>query len=360
MQENNANRSETLQNCKITVIVPVYNAELYLGQCLESILSQTVAELDVICVDDGSTDDSRVVLYGYAVKDKRIRIFEQKNRGAASARNRGIAEACGRYIAFIDADDYYPASDVLEKLYTAAEENGVNVSGGSFTSLENGAYVTEYPPDFAGYTFRRNGLVRFSDYQFDYGFHRFLYRADFLREKKLVFPEYARYQDPPFLARTLDAAGTFYALQEATYVYRVGHNTVEWNLNKTLGLISGIADNLEFSARKGYAKLHRLNWDRLNSDYYSKIIVRQARRPGNREIAKKLAELQSVASGTLLGVPGGKTPLNRPLKSLLKDWSALDEKIYNEGWFIYRKIFRLYTWPVRVLGKFLRRFRRAR
>ena len=226
MQEYGLNRSAPVQNTKVTVIIPVYNAEKYLDECLKSVLSQSLSAIEVICVDDGSADDSRAILYSYAVKDSRLRVCVQKNAGAASARNIGIAEAQGQYIAFMDADDFYPSRDVLEKLYTAAEVNGALVCGGCFSSLEDGKIITEYPPDLFGYVFRKSGFMRFADYQFDYGFHRFLYRTDFLREKKLFFPDYARFQDPPFLAQTLSAAETFYALKDVTYVYRVGHKAV--------------------------------------------------------------------------------------------------------------------------------------
>ena len=205
--------------------------------------------------------------------------------------------------------------------------------------------------------FRKSGFMRFADYQFDYGFHRFLYRTDFLREKKLLFPDYARFQDPPFLAQTLSAAETFYALKDVTYVYRVGHKAVQWNEKKVLGLIRGIRDNLQLSADRGYAKLYALNWNRLNSKYYTKIILSQAQKPGNGQIAKELAALQSCANAALLGEQSGRVPLNRPLQLLLDGWIAQDKKLYDEGWFIHRRIFRLYTWPLRAFGRMCRRRR---
>lgn len=357
MQEYGLNRSAPVQNTKVTVIIPVYNAEKYLDECLKSVLSQSLSAIEVICVDDGSADDSRAILYSYAVKDSRLRVCVQKNAGAASARNIGIAEAQGQYIAFMDADDFYPSRDVLEKLYTAAEVNGALVCGGCFSSLEGGKIITEYPPDLFGYVFRKSGFMRFADYQFDYGFHRFLYRTDFLRAKKLLFPDYARFQDPPFLAQTLSAAETFYALKDVTYVYRVGHKAVQWNEKKVLGLIRGIRDNLQLSADRGYAKLYALNWNRLNSKYYTKIILSQAQKPGNGQIAKELAALQSCANAALLGEQSGRAPLNRPLQSLLDGWIAQDKKLYDEGWFIHRRIFRLYTWPLRAFGRMCRRRR---
>jgi glycosyltransferase involved in cell wall biosynthesis len=92
--------------CKISVIIPVYNAEKFLSRCLESIISQDYKNLEIICVDDGSTDESLNLINYYANKDSRIKIISQFNQGAAQARNKGIKQATGDYISFIDADDY--------------------------------------------------------------------------------------------------------------------------------------------------------------------------------------------------------------------------------------------------------------
>lgn len=89
----------------ISVIVPVYNAEKYLENCIKSILAQTYTDLEVICVNDGSTDNSLSILNSFADQDERIRVIDKKNSGAAAARNRGIDESRGDYITFVDSDD---------------------------------------------------------------------------------------------------------------------------------------------------------------------------------------------------------------------------------------------------------------
>lgn len=91
---------------KISIIVPVYNVENYLAQCLESILNQSYRNIEILCVDDGSTDKSAEILREYKNKDSRVRIISQKNQGQGTARNRGIDEARGEYITFFDADDW--------------------------------------------------------------------------------------------------------------------------------------------------------------------------------------------------------------------------------------------------------------
>lgn len=89
----------------VSIIVPVYNAEKYLDKCIESILKQSYTNYELLLVDDGSTDMSAGICDSYALKDERIKVFHQNNAGVSSARNKGIQEACGEYITFIDSDD---------------------------------------------------------------------------------------------------------------------------------------------------------------------------------------------------------------------------------------------------------------
>ena len=91
---------------KVSVILPVYNVEKYLKECLDSILNQTLQEIEVICVDDGSTDRSLEILREYEKKDKRVIVLTQENKGAGAARNKGLAIAKGEYLSFLDSDDF--------------------------------------------------------------------------------------------------------------------------------------------------------------------------------------------------------------------------------------------------------------
>lgn len=90
---------------RLSIIIPVYNNENYLRSSLQSVLAQTYPDFEVLVVDDGSTDGSRAICQEFAQKDKRLRIIHKENGGVSSARNRGIEEAVGQYIAFVDGDD---------------------------------------------------------------------------------------------------------------------------------------------------------------------------------------------------------------------------------------------------------------
>lgn len=111
---------------KVSVIIPCYNAEKYVDQCLTSVLNQTLTDIEIICVDDGSTDKTLEMLSQYEAKDSRIKVLRQKNKFAGVARNTGMAAANGEFFAFLDADDYYE-KDGLEKAYEIAKANALDM-----------------------------------------------------------------------------------------------------------------------------------------------------------------------------------------------------------------------------------------
>lgn len=111
----------------ISVIIPVYNVEKYLNQCIESIINQTYKNLEIILIDDGSTDNSGEICENYSKKDPRIKVIHQKNSGVSSARNKGIDIATGKYINFIDSDDYIE-EDMIEYLYGLLQQENADIS----------------------------------------------------------------------------------------------------------------------------------------------------------------------------------------------------------------------------------------
>jgi len=143
---------------KVSVIVPVYNVQQYLEQCLNSILNQTLKDIEVICVDDGSTDNSLNILNAYAAKDSRVRVLTQNNSYAGAARNKGMDEATGKYLVFLDADDFFE-KDMLQSMYDKCEEDSAEIclcngrifdesdhSFKEFGALLNMKYIPEETP----------------------------------------------------------------------------------------------------------------------------------------------------------------------------------------------------------------------
>lgn len=110
---------------KVSVVIPVYNVEDYLSECLDSILNQTLSDIEVICINDGSTDDSMKILEEYANKDDRMQVYSQENSGHAVATNKGMSYARGKYLFLMDSDDTLELT-ALEQTYNLAEEYGVD------------------------------------------------------------------------------------------------------------------------------------------------------------------------------------------------------------------------------------------
>ena len=123
---------------KISIIIPVYNSEKFLSSCLDSILNQSLSEIEIICVDDMSTDNSKHILKQYSLLDDRIKIYSHdKNRGPGAARNTGIKYATGEYLGFIDSDDI-PDKNFFKELYQVAIKNNADIAKGLYKNMETG------------------------------------------------------------------------------------------------------------------------------------------------------------------------------------------------------------------------------
>ncbi|MDR1409181.1 MAG: glycosyltransferase [Oscillospiraceae bacterium] len=248
---------------KISVIMPIYNAEKYLRESLDSALLQSLGAIEVIAINDGSQDNCAAILQDISQNEPRLRVLTQENQGVYAARNYGIREAAGEYIAFLDPDDCYPDTDVLADLYDAANSNAVKICGGSWSKLAGKTLVTQFAGQNTKFTFRRDGLMSYRNYQFDFGYQRFIFERNFLLENGLFFPPYLRYQDPPFFVRAMLAAGKFYALRRVTYCYRWGHQKIRWDLPRTLALLDGLTEVLTTANMHKLDKLHRLTIRRV-------------------------------------------------------------------------------------------------
>ena len=160
------------KDIKVSVIVPVYNAEKYIKRCLDSILAQSFRDFEVLLIDDGSTDNSGKICDEYALNDNRIRVIHNENCGVAASRNVGIKEAQGDYIAFVDSDDYIE-SDMLEIMVARAEKYNSDIvmcnyftdEGGKITKAQmsykevyDGADVVKNELLYLYYTDYHNGL----------------------------------------------------------------------------------------------------------------------------------------------------------------------------------------------------------
>lgn len=142
---------------KVSIIIPVYNVQEYIEECMESVIRQTYQNLEIIVVDDGSKDDSLMICKQYAVKDKRIKIFSQPNAGVSTARNWGLKKMTGEFVTFIDSDDWIEA-DYIQKLLAACEDDTDIVCCNTPDTLRNLPEVVAKSADMA-YVFSEFGYV---------------------------------------------------------------------------------------------------------------------------------------------------------------------------------------------------------
>lgn len=196
---------------KVSIVVPIYNVEKYLRECIDSILRQTLKEIEIILVDDGSPDKSGKIIDEYAKKDSRVVAVHQKNAGYSAAVNLGIDMARGEYIGIIESDDWIE-SDMYESLYASAKEYSTDVTKGGFyiynSSLSGAAQDTIFcNPSGADLRLAPNGAFKLSDWPKIIAIHASIwaaiYRADFVKKIKIPETAGASYQDFPFMVETM-------------------------------------------------------------------------------------------------------------------------------------------------------------
>ena len=202
---------------KISVIVPVYNAEKYLPKCLDGLINQTFKDIEIICVNDGSTDRSLSILKEYAKKDSRIVIVDKKNSGPGACRNIGIEKATGEFIQFVDSDDWIEP-ETCEVCYQKAKEHNVDMV--SFNSTVYGPKIFPY----YYYDIKKEKKIIWKDIStnlFNYHFHswHFLYKKDFLLQNKISFPNLIWGEDVPFVMRAILKAKSIYMIPNCLYAY---------------------------------------------------------------------------------------------------------------------------------------------
>lgn len=310
---------------KVSVVIPVYNCEKYVGQCIGSVLDQTLKELEVICVDDGSTDRSAEEVWKLALEDGRVRLLRQGNQGAGAARNLALENAEGKYVAFLDADDYYLDKSALESMYDACERNHVAASVSLKWCVDS--HTEEVAPWFQNLT--DNGILDYQSCQMDYNFTNYLFLRELLVGKEIFFPLYRRYEDPPFLAKALYKAEKFAVVDTCLYCYRLPDAVSRFNPEIMKDLLHGLMDNLSFSGKHGLDILFRNTVARLEYEYM--FIILKNMMPDDLETLNLLIQANRIICDRI-GNPGY---VIRPLRGILLYASQyekrLEEKIRRES-----------------------------
>ena len=216
------------ENIKVSVVIPIYNAAEYLRAALDSVISQTLGDIEIICVDDGSTDRSLELIKNYQKSDDRIRIITENNAGPSIARNKGLSRARGEYVVFLDADDFYEPT-LLEKTYSRAKEDELDIVITKFDIYnERSAKFEGNISSDHSELFDKNRTLSastFPDHIFQctsgYVWNK-LYRRAFIVDNQLSFdPEVRVFEDTCFVMSSLAVAGSIGKVQEVLMHHRV-------------------------------------------------------------------------------------------------------------------------------------------
>ena len=276
---------------KVTVLVPCYNVEKFLPQCLESLIGQSLRQLQIICINDGSTDSTLAVLRSYAARDKRIQIIDKPNSGYGASMNRGLDAARGEYVGIVESDDF-AERDMFKKLYRFARFHRCDLVKSNYSEYCAGqAHPIEA---FAGFKYKR--VFKPAD-QVDVVkvlpiIWTGLYRTSMLRENGIRFNETpgASYQDTSFVQRAWFAAERAALLPDCLLNYRVDNAA---SSVKSQAKVYAVCD--EFAASEAYLAArpakqaafapvlaavkfatYKWNYNRIAPEYRSEFALRWA------------------------------------------------------------------------------------
>jgi len=235
---------------KISVIVPVYNVEKYLKECVDSILNQTIKNLEIILVDDGSLDNSGTICDSYALKDERIKVIHKKNGGLSSARNAGLDNATGEYIMFCDSDDmFFPSS--CEVMFNEIEKTKADYVIGNYINCDEDSKLWDNP------VFNKEKYNNFKLDIKDYKKSFFImnssacnkiYRKSFLDKLNLRFVEKVPAEDAIFTTHCFIHSKNVYYTNEVMYIYRQRIN-------------DSISTNLSYNYFIGISKAYKIIYE---------------------------------------------------------------------------------------------------
>jgi glycosyltransferase involved in cell wall biosynthesis len=272
-----ANTIDAGKECKITVGIPVYNCEEYISQCLTSVQTQSLIEIEIICVDDGSTDKTSDILYQFAAKDSRIKIIKnQTNQGISKSRNHIINAANGEYIYFLDGDDFI-LPDALLELYTASIKQELDI-----LTFNSDFYYTEPGISEAGRKNPKlegdyNGVLSGAEFfcrlnengEYRVAVWRSIFRREFLKNHQISFDDNIKcYEDAPFALACYLYASRIAYVNKVYHSYRIRPGSIVSgtdDINKFLGFFMGYAVKLQL--------LHRFQTDdpRLRTNIYKRV-----------------------------------------------------------------------------------------
>lgn len=256
-----------MNNVFISVIVPIYNVEPYLRTCIDSIINQTYSNLEIVLVDDGSPDACPQICDEYKIKDCRIKVIHQNNRGLAHARNVGIANACGEYITFVDSDDII-ALNYVEYLYQGIYDYNAEISVATFQTFEK--EITSSSSNILNNKFdeisKKEAISRYTSINADVSMP-FISACNKLYKAKLFdgisFPEGKLYEDAFTTYKILDRAKKIVFSSTRLYFYRINPKSIlgQTFREKHIEMVEAFRNGMEYfndKTEKDIAEMFRV------------------------------------------------------------------------------------------------------
>lgn len=243
-----------MKNPKVSVIIPVYNAEKYLGQCLESVANQTLKDIEIICVDDGSIDSSVDILNEFAEKDSRFKVIHQQNQFAGTARNNGMKAAGGKYFVFWDSDDFFEPN-ALSVMYKKCEKLSADICLCAAYSYDSKTGKKSIDESFLKKRFLPKGMVFSKETCPEYIFNsasnvpwQRMFLASFVRENNIEFQNLRHANDTYFVMMATYCARRITYTEKALVNYRTNNEES----------ITGKASSDPLCAYKSYSAVYEM------------------------------------------------------------------------------------------------------
>ena len=222
---------------KVSVIVPIYNCEKYISKCLKSLINQSLEDIEIICVDNNSTDNSLNIVQNFAKKDSRIIICKEEKQGLSSARNKGCEVATGEYLGFVDSDDWV-CDDFFEKLYNFAKLYNADISCGSIRRLGflyNSVKLFYKEAIYSENTQEKINLTGIP--ATNYVWNK-IYKRDKFNSLNLRFKDGILFEDIEFSIRAVHQMGGLVVVPKTEYLYRYRRNSIVNSFKKNKEYIS--------------------------------------------------------------------------------------------------------------------------
>lgn len=222
-----------MDDFKISIVVPVYNVELYLERCIDSLLIQTYKNIEIILINDGSTDNSSIICERYKKMDNRIKVIHKKNGGLSAARNTGVKNATGEYILFVDSDDYIEKNTCERFIFYLKNNKGIKIVIGNAYRIENNQklemrHKNKSNEILSGKEFLKNELETKSMYMAAW---LNLYNKEFLETNNLYFANGLLHEDEEFTPRVFLKADKVLTTNFIFYYYIIRNNSITTNKN---------------------------------------------------------------------------------------------------------------------------------